>query len=79
MKLEQARSRVLDLWVAERDDVVNHDDYVTFFQSVRSFYDMLMRNNTEVLAFNFLGDKWQIVNRWIYDYENNEPYNSIEE
>ena len=79
MKLEQARSRVLDLWIAERDDVVNHDDYVAFFQSVRLFYDTLIRNNTEVLAFNFLGDKWQMVNRWIYDYENNDLYNSIKE
>ena len=68
MKLERARSRILDLWRVEKK-TWEQDDYTTFFQSARSFYDKLKRNNAEVLAFSSLGDKWQVINRWLHEYE----------
>ena len=68
MKLERARARILDLWRIEKK-TWEQDDYTTFFQSARSFYDKLKRNNAEVLAFRNLGDKWQVVNRWIHEHE----------
>jgi len=73
MKLEHARERVLDLWRSEYNSL-NKDDYIGFFQAISSFYDRLIQNNSELLTFNCLGDKWQIINRWIHEYE--EHYNS---
>lgn len=75
MKLERARSKILDLWRNQKN-TCEKDDYTTFFQSVRSFYDNIKRNNKELLSFNHLGDKWQVVNRWIHEYENEGQLNS---
>ena len=68
MKLEQARSGILDLWIAERSRV-NQEEYASFFQKVRLFYEKIMRTHSELLKFNYLGDKWQVINRWIQEYE----------
>ena len=68
MKLEHARERVLGLWRNEKK-TWRKDDYTTFFQAARAFYDKIKRNNREVLDFRNLGDKWQIINRWIHEYE----------
>ena len=68
MKLEQARSGILDLWIAERSSV-NQGEYTSFFQKVRKFYERIMCSHAELLKFNYLGDKWQVINRWIQEYE----------
>lgn len=68
MKLEQARERVLELWRRE-NKTWKKGDYTSFFQSARAFYDKLNTQNAEVLDFRSLGDKWQVVNRWLQEYE----------
>ena len=68
MKLERARIRILALWLLE-EKTWEQDNYTTFFQSSRSFYDKLERHNADVLGFRNLGDRWQVVNRWIHEHE----------
>lgn len=68
MTLENAKTGILELWRIEKK-TWQEDDYIAFFQSVRSFYEKLDQNYTELLEFNWLGDKWQIVNRWIHEHE----------
>ena len=69
MTLDQARVKILDLWIAERR-LANRKDYAAFFKSVSSFYQKLLQRNKGLLKFNYLGDKWQVVNKWIREYEN---------
>lgn len=68
MKLERARTKILALWLLE-EKTWEQDDYTTFFQSARSFYDKLERQKADVLGFRNLGDRWQVVNRWIHEHE----------
>ena len=68
MKMKGARTKVLELWLLEKK-TWEQDDYTTFFQSARSFYDKLIFDNADVLEFRNLGDKWQVVNRWIHEHE----------
>jgi hypothetical protein len=68
MKLEHAKTRILDLWRTEKK-TWKEGDYISFFQSARSFYDKLNGKNADLLSFNWLGDKWQVVSRWIHEYE----------
>ncbi len=68
MKLELAKTRILDLWRIEKK-TWQDDDYIAFFQTARGFYDRLSRKNAELLSFSWLGDKWQVISRWIHEYE----------
>ena len=74
MELENAKKIILNLWLIERKTWKN-SDYTTYFQIIKSFYDKLEQNNTELLSsFSHQEDKWQIVNKWIQEYE--KMYNS---
>lgn len=68
MTLERAKTGILDLWRVEKKTWAE-DDYTGFFRSARAFYDKLSRKNTDLLSFNWLGDKWQVVSRWLHEYE----------
>ena len=68
MTLEHAKTGILDLWRSEKK-TWKEDDYTAFFRSARSFYDKLNRKNADLLSFNWLGDKWQVVSRWLHEYE----------
>ena len=69
MTLEHTRSRIIDLWIAEKNSV-DLENYAAFFQLARTFYEKLKRCHAELLSFEYLGDKWQVINQWIHDYEN---------
>ena len=68
MQLENAKKRVLDLWRTERK-AWQQDDYISFFQSARTFYDKLTGTNGILFSGNGSGDKWQMVSRWLHEYE----------
>jgi hypothetical protein len=68
MEIESARFGDLDLWLHEKKRW-QPDDYATSFQTVRLFYNLIERNNPELLSFNYLGDKWQVLYRWIHEHE----------
>jgi hypothetical protein len=68
MKPGQAKAKILDLWHNEKEPW-RHGDYLAFFQSAQLFYGNLKRNNSDLLTFSCLGDKWGVVNRWIHEFE----------